>query len=394
MACYWAHTWVVLLHPLFQFFRWPVMVTTDVEGIPVSKAGMQRAVLYWFISVWLYFLAICTIWIQVRFGVVDPTAALALSALIGVGTVPVYLLIRFASGLRMPISTLATAQAIHGIFCIALSYAVLGPIRSVALLPLPVIFLLTAFSVSRTVSVQLAAFSVLAVGTAMLWLCVTEPVIYPAATEGMYLIGIANALAVAVFLAEQFNVMRRRLTSQKGELTIALAVVKSLAFFDELTKLPNRRHMKDLLVSEEKRHARENTLLSVALLDVDYFKRVNDRYGHQIGDDTLRKFADLLNASLRTGDVLARWGGEEFLLLLPSTDPDTAVLVVQRLQGCVTEHNLHIGDEFLRITFSAGLAVVLPGGSSSEAVNSADQAMFEAKAAGRNAIRQFVPGAT
>lgn len=355
---------------------------------------MQRAVLYWFISVWLYFLAICTIWIQVRFGVVDPTAALALSALIGVGTVPVYLLIRFASGLRMPISTLATAQAIHGIFCIALSYAVLGPIRSVALLPLPVIFLLTAFSVSRTVSVQLAAFSVLAVGTAMLWLCVTEPVIYPAATEGMYLIGIANALAVAVFLAEQFNVMRRRLTSQKGELTIALAVVKSLAFFDELTKLPNRRHMKDLLVSEEKRHARENTLLSVALLDVDYFKRVNDRYGHQIGDDTLRKFADLLNASLRTGDVLARWGGEEFLLLLPSTDPDTAVLVVQRLQGCVTEHNLHIGDEFLRITFSAGLAVVLPGGSSSEAVNSADQAMFEAKAAGRNAIRQFVPGAT
>ena len=277
--------------------------------------------------------------------------------------------------------------------CIALSYAVLGPIRSVALLPLPIILMFSAFSVSRTISIRLAAFSVLALGVAMFWLCVTDPATYPVVTEVLYLTGIANALAVAVFLAEQFNVLRRRLKSQKGELTMTLAIVKSLAFCDELTKLPNRRHMKDLLVAEEKRHARENSPLSVALLDVDYFKRVNDRYGHQIGDDTLRKFAEILNASLRTGDVLARWGGEEFLLLLPKTDPDTAVLVVQRLQGCVSEHNLQIEDEFLRITFSAGLAVVLPGGSSSEAVNSADKAMFEAKAAGRNAIRQFVQGA-
>lgn len=367
------------------------MAITDVEGMPIIRHRLQRAVLYWSITAWLYFLAVCTVWIQVGHGVFDETAAFALSAFIFAGTIPMYLLIRFFPRLPVAVSELATAQAIHGILCIALSYAALGPIRTVALFPLPIILLLCAFSVSRKTSIQLVAFSVLAVGIAMLWLTFKYPTSYSMVTEVTYLIGIANVLAVAVFLAEKFNVLRRRLKSQKRELTAALASVNALAFCDELTNLPNRRHMKDLLVSEEKRHAQENSPLSVALLDVDYFKRVNDRYGHSVGDETLRKFADLLNASMRAGDVLARWGGEEFLLLLPKTDADTAASVVQRLQGCVNDHNLQIGDELLRITFSAGLAVVLPGGSSSEAVNFADKAMFEAKAAGRNTIRQFVP---
>ena len=160
---------------------------------------------------------------------------------------------------------------------------------------------------------------------------------------------------------------------------------------DGLTGIANRRMFDSIMEMEWANARRTNQPLSLIMLDIDYFKRVNDKYGHQVGDETLCRFADLLNASLRSGDVLARWGGEEFLLLLPETDPATAVSVVERLQGCVTEHNLHIGDECLRITFSAGLAVVLPGGSSSDAINFADIAMFEAKAAGRNTIRLFVP---
>ena len=367
------------------------MAIFNLEHMPISQGGTQRAVLYWSITAWFYFLAVCTIWIQVYFGVVNKAVAIALSTLILAGTVPVYLLIRSTPQFKVATAQLAVAQAFHGIFCIALSYAVLDPLRAIALLPLPVIFLLCAFSVTRKTLSRLAVFAVIALSAAMVWLHATRPFAYSMLTDVLTLFAIANVLAAAVFLAGQFNALRQQLKLQKRELTLALASVQSLAFRDELTKLPNRRYMEELLVSEQRRHAQENNPLSVALLDIDYFKRVNDKYGYLVGDETLCKFAELLNASLRTDDVLARWGGEEFLLLLPKTDPNTAVSVVERLQGSVNEHNLQIGDEHLRITFSAGLAAVLPGGSSLEAVNFADKAMFEAKAAGRNAIRQFIP---
>lgn len=347
-------------------------------------------IIYWCITAWLYLLALCTIWIQVFRGGTPLAAAIGLSVLIAAGTVPFYILIRFMPRFQIVTAQMATAQAVHGIICIALSYAVLGPIRAIALLPLPAIFLLCAFSLSRKVLFQLAGFSVFALSSAISWLVLTRPETYQAVSDIVYLVATANVVVIGVFLAEQFNVLRRRLKTQQGELAAALERVEAMAFRDELTKLPNRRYMQDLLVSEERRHAQENSPLTVAMLDLDYFKRVNDKYGHRVGDETLCKFVDLLSSSLRTGDVLARWGGEEFLLLLPRTDPDTAVAVVERLRRDVNQHNLKISEEFLRITFSAGLAVVLPGGSSTEALNLADKAMFEAKAAGRNTVRQFV----
>ena len=360
----------------------------------VSKAHVRRLLIYWGIAAWLYFLAVCTIWIQVGVGIVSTPVAVALSAVIFSGTAPGYFIIRFLPNWRAHTAWIAAAQGIHGIVCIALSYAALGPMRGVALLPLPVLFLLCSFSVSRKALVLLAVFSVAALGGSVIWLLNTQSSNPGFFANVTYLLAATNVVAVAVYLAEQFNALRRRLKTQKGELALALANLETLAYRDELTKLPNRRFMQNLLVTEERRHARDDSPLSVALLDIDYFKRVNDKFGHLVGDETLCKFATLLSGTLRTGDVLARWGGEEFLLLLPKTDLDTAVAVVERLQGCVNEHNLQIGDELLRITFSAGLAVVWPGGSSSQAVNFADRAMFDAKAAGRNAIRRFAGNAT
>ena len=367
---------------------------TGADGVPVTEATVQRLLLYWAVAAWLYFLAICTTWLQVRQNFADRGIALALSVFIVAGMVPGYLLIRFLPKLRIFTSDLATAQGIHGIVCISLSYAILGPIRAIALLPLPVLLMFCAFSVSRKTLVSLAAFAVVALIISIAWIRNALPLKFQLLTEVTYLVAIANVVAVGVFLAEQFNVLRRRLKTQKRELATAMAYSESLAFRDELTKLPNRRYMQNLLAVEERRHADENSLLSVALLDIDYFKRVNDKFGHLAGDETLCKFATLLSSSLRTGDVLARWGGEEFLLLLPKTDAATAVVVVERLRESVNEHNLQIGEEYLRITFSAGLAVVRPGESSLEGVNYADKAMFEAKAAGRNAVRQFVENET
>ncbi|MDB5949949.1 MAG: diguanylate cyclase [Massilia sp.] len=106
---------------------------------------------------------------------------------------------------------------------------------------------------------------------------------------------------------------------QREELLAAVATIRTLATIDELTSLVNRRHMNEVLGAEERREHWRGQPVCIALLDIDFFKSVNDRYGHAGGDAVLRNFAGAARADLRAGDVLARWGGEEFLLMLPDT---------------------------------------------------------------------------
>ena len=98
-----------------------------------------------------------------------------------------------------------------------------------------------------------------------------------------------------------------------------METIRTLATMDELTSLANRRHMNEVLGAEERRKGMPSRRVCIALLDIDFFKNINDRYGHAGGDAVLRTFAAAARAELRANDVLARWGGEEFLLLLPDT---------------------------------------------------------------------------
>jgi diguanylate cyclase (GGDEF)-like protein len=149
--------------------------------------------------------------------------------------------------------------------------------------------------------------------------------------------------------------------------------------------------MKEVLAAEEKRHRNKSGTQCLALLDIDHFKSINDTYGHTSGDEVLHQFAQHVHATLRSADVLARWGGEEFLLLLPNTDQDAAMTVLGRVQESLTELPLKSADRTLRVTFSAGVAVMAPGETITEAIRRADKAMFRAKAAGRNTSRRYDP---
>ena len=142
---------------------------------------------------------------------------------------------------------------------------------------------------------------------------------------------------------------------------------------------------------EERRGSGQDRPVCVALIDIDLFKQINDSYGHAAGDEVLRNFARHAQSVLRASDVLARWGGEEFLLMLPQTDLQTAVKVMERMQKHIAALQLVEGEADLRVTFSAGLTVLTPGETVDEGVSRADRAMFQAKAAGRNALRIFDP---
>ena len=167
--------------------------------------------------------------------------------------------------------------------------------------------------------------------------------------------------------------------------------IEQIAKRDELTLLPNRRYMKEVLSREEKHHSSESRTLCLALLDIDHFKSINDTYGHAAGDEVLYDFAQQVQATLRNDDVLARWGGEEFLLLLPNTDQDAAMLVLERVGQVLIDMPLKTADATLHVTFSGGLAVMSPGETVTEAIRRADKAMYRAKAAGRNTSRRYDP---
>jgi two-component system, cell cycle response regulator len=168
--------------------------------------------------------------------------------------------------------------------------------------------------------------------------------------------------------------------------------LERLSISDGLTGLYNHRHIHGLLAEEFERVGRTNDCMSVAMFDLDRFKAVNDTYGHQAGDRVLIEAADILRESARDIDRLGRYGGEEFMVLLPETCAEDAAVFVERVRREVARRPFDIGrDEPLSMTLSAGVAThPHPTIDSVETlVRLADEALYAAKAAGRNRVIQF-----
>lgn len=161
-----------------------------------------------------------------------------------------------------------------------------------------------------------------------------------------------------------------------------------MATHDELTGLYNRRYLLDALETEMNRAERYDQPLALCLFDLDFFKQLNDRYGHDAGDTVLVSVAETLHQTVRSPDVAGRYGGEEFLVLLINTDIEKAVFFGDRLRQRILEKRFHFANEHnLQITCSIGLAEYHPDEeSAAELIRRADCAMYQAKAAGRNRV--------
>jgi len=155
---------------------------------------------------------------------------------------------------------------------------------------------------------------------------------------------------------------------------------------DGLTGLYNRRHMDERLAHEQERYKRTGVPFSVLLVDIDLFKRVNDTYGHDVGDTLLRHIAVSLTSGIRKMDTVSRWGGEEFLLLLPATDRNKAMRLAQRIRGDVSGSPYRFGDKTLRVTITIGLSTITPDESLEALLKRADDALYAGKEAGRDRV--------
>lgn len=169
-----------------------------------------------------------------------------------------------------------------------------------------------------------------------------------------------------------------------GRLQVAL---QELAVRDSLTGLYNRRYLDETLEREVSRARREGIPLSLVMLDIDYFKRVNDGYGHQVGDEVLRVLATTLSADIRAEDVACRYGGEEFLILLPNMPLEAAVQRAEAWRAAVERLSIAHGDFRLAFTISLGVSAYPDHGKTpDELTRCADQALYKAKRDGRNQV--------
>ncbi len=204
--------------------------------------------------------------------------------------------------------------------------------------------------------------------------------------EGLEMLG-----ATVMQLNEELAETQRQLLRANRELKRNEATIQELMLTDSLTGVGNRRRLDEALAIEVERGRRYGNTLCLLIMDLDHFKEVNDRYGHAVGDEVLKRFAALLRDHCRQSDLVARFGGEEFVLLLPDVHLESAVACAERIRQRLASQPL--APQVGRVTASFGVAMLSSNEEGGDLLRRADQALYRSKKEGRNRVTQSIaPG--
>ncbi len=353
-----------------------ILGTEPRQRLRISRSLMEANVFVACIGLQIY-----AAWV----GFMDAGDVWRLSSAIMVNVVFWYALMRAGYNLRFADPTMTLPQILAVVTIVVAGYASTGPVHGSTMLLLALVQVFGIFNMKPRGSRVSAAYTVLLMGLTILYKMRTDPVHYPPHLELAHFGLVATIVPTISSLTAQLSGLRSKLQAQKDELANALVRIQILATRDELTGLLNRRHMIEVITQHCNRLGRSgHHRFCLALIDIDHFKRINDTHGHGMGDEVLRGFADAIQKSLRDTDVLARWGGEEFLLLLNDTKAELANLTLERTRAALSAATLIAGLPELKPTFSAGLTVYHDAEALDVCIERADRALYKAKNEGRN----------
>ena len=255
---------------------------------------------------------------------------------------------------------------------------------------LSVVFLIFGFGALRMTSRQaIVSWTLTMLGLVPIFLFTSTPIGLPITTQTervAAMLSFALTIGQCAFVGLYGSSMRKMLYDRSFELKAAYKRIEELAELDELTGASNRRCIMRMLEEEIDRASRSRSPCSIALIDLDWFKRINDAYGHPTGDEVLRTFSVTMFANIRSVDRFGRYGGEEFLLVLPDMDSEQAARALDRLRAIIADLEWSAFSPDMKVTFSAGVATLNPNETSDLFLARADSALYAAKAQGRNRI--------
>ena len=282
--------------------------------------------------------------------------------------------------------SLTLSQMYYAISVAAVGYGITGSSRGVVIPMLAVILMFGTFGMSPRQVLRVGCYTLMIFGAASLYWMLRAPSLQAVVAEAVSLVMVLIVISGAVVLTGRLYRLRERARRQHQELKRAMSRIQELATHDELTGCLNRRAMQERMLEEADRSRRGAGTLCVVLLDLDHFKCINDVYGHAAGDAVLKGFADVARAEIRTTDLMARWGGEEFLLLLGAVDAQQGQACVQRLVDRLARTRFPILPEGVFVTCSAGFVVGNGLDDLRHLIDRADKAMYRAKSGGRNRL--------
>jgi diguanylate cyclase (GGDEF)-like protein len=252
------------------------------------------------------------------------------------------------------------------------------------------LFIVFSFSSLRASARETAViWTAMVTGLLFLFLGTDKAITLPHATFAdrvATMLAFALTIGRCMFIGIFSNSLRESLYNKSIQLKEAYKRIEELAELDELTGSFNRRCIMRMLDDEVARAHRCNTPCSVALIDLDWFKRINDAHGHPIGDEVLRTFAITVFANIRSIDRFGRYGGEEFLLILPETPGKVAAHILDRLRMIVADLDWSAFSPGMAVTISAGVAALDPNETPDALLARVDEALYVAKEAGRNQV--------
>ena len=309
-----------------------------------------------------------------------------------------YVLIRSGLNLYWPDPSLTLPQMIVATFWVMLLMALAPKVRGILLLLYVVVFLFGVFRLRRGEYLGLTALVILGYGFVVLRDVYRQLSGVPLPLEVLQFVVLSATLLWLAFFGSYVGKLRETVSRRNSELATALAKNRRLAVHDDLTGTYNRRHIMQVLEQEQLRAQRTGRGFCLCLMDLDHFKLINDRHGHLGGDDVLRQFAMLVLGEIRTLDRVGRddglaeenfgrFGGEEFLLVLPETGLDGAHVCIERIRRKVAATPFLVEGTPVGLTMSCGVTALRPGEDLRATLARADQALYQAKAAGRDRVK-------
>jgi diguanylate cyclase (GGDEF)-like protein len=351
----------------------------------LGRTQLQRRILtYWVEVNSVYVLLLALQWYAVSVDMASTRDAAWITAYLACIAAAFYGVVRSGWSAKFADPALTGVQMVFGLVVVAMAYLANPQFHGMMLTIVAMVLIIGALTLTPRNCRLMGLFSLAGLGITILIGQATRPIDFDAQQQMVLFTFALITLPCIAELAARLSAMRNQLREQKRTLKEAMTQIQRLAARDELTGLFNRRHALELLGQAERRNLRRKSETCIAMIDLDHFKEVNDTHGHSAGDDVLRSFAQQASSVLRDTDMLARWGGEEFLLLMPDTSPDKAEQVIDRFRDLFSRAGHWPWQPDLCVTFSVGLTVHRAGEAMENTVARADAALYRAKAEGRN----------